>query len=134
MICCSRRASKSSLYVFTLLTFKIFTIVCDTWYAGVDVSGKIALVKYGRGFRGLKVKGKVSCYCSIKPVLNIYLAAQEAGAVGCIIFTDPGDDGEMTEENGYEQYPNGPARQPSSVQRGSVQFVGSRPSTIPTDH
>lgn len=40
-----------------------------------------------------------------------------------IIFTDPGDDGEITEANGYEQYPNGPARQESSVQRGSVQFV-----------
>lgn len=52
-------------------------------------------------------------------------AAQEAGAVGCLIFTDPGDDGEVTEENGYEQYPNGPARQPSSVQRGSVQFVSA---------
>ena len=38
-------------------------------------------------------------------------AAQEAGAVGCLIFTDPGDDGEITEENGYQKYPDGPARQ-----------------------
>jgi len=50
-------------------------------------------------------------------------AAQEAGAIGVLIFTDPGDDGEITEANGYEAYPAGPARQPSSVQRGSVQFV-----------
>lgn len=65
-------------------------------------------------------------------------AAQEAGAVGCLIFTDPGDDGEITEAHGYAQYPEGPARQvrttsltrsceltmqQSSVQRGSVQFV-----------
>lgn len=55
------------------------------------------------------------------------LAAQEAGAIGCIIFTDPGDDGEMTEENGYKPYPEGPARQPSSVQRGSVQFLSKYP-------
>ncbi|KAK4687379.1 N-acetylated-alpha-linked acidic dipeptidase, partial [Tremellales sp. Uapishka_1] len=73
---------------------------------GIDLTGKIALVKYGRVFRGLKIK-----------------AAQEAGAIGCIIFTDPADDGEMTEANGYEKYPDGPARQASSIQRGSCQFV-----------
>ncbi|KAL1406998.1 Vacuolar protein sorting-associated protein 70 [Vanrija albida] len=77
---------------------------------GIDFTGKIALVKYGRVFRGLKVK-----------------AAQEAGAIGTLIFTDPGDDGEVTEANGYEQYPAGPARVPSSVQRGSVQFLSKYP-------
>ncbi|OXM82196.1 membrane protein [Cryptococcus neoformans Bt63] len=77
---------------------------------GVDIDGKIVLAKYGGCFRGLKVK-----------------AAQEAGATGVIIFTDPGDDGEITEENGYEVYPKGPARQPSSVQRGSVQFISKYP-------
>jgi N-acetylated-alpha-linked acidic dipeptidase len=77
---------------------------------GIDFTGKIALVKYEKVFRGLKVK-----------------AAQEAGAIGCIIFTDPGDDGEITEANGYEAYPNGPARQPSSIQRGSVQFISKYP-------
>ncbi|WVQ80772.1 hypothetical protein IAT38_002877 [Cryptococcus sp. DSM 104549] len=77
---------------------------------GVDFKDKIVLVKYGGCFRGLKVK-----------------AAQEAGAVGVIVFTDPGDDGEITEENGYEVYPKGPARQPSSVQRGSVQFISKYP-------
>lgn len=40
--------------------------------------------------------------------------------IGCLIFTDPGDDGNVTEENGYAAYPDGPARNPSSVQRGSV--------------
>lgn len=77
---------------------------------GVDFTGTIALVKYGHNFRGLKVK-----------------AAQEAGAIGCIIFTDPGDDGEITEANGYKPYPEGIARVPSSVQRGSVQFLSMYP-------
>nr|ODN97610.1 membrane protein [Cryptococcus depauperatus CBS 7855] len=77
---------------------------------GIDFTGKIVLAKYGGCFRGLKVK-----------------AAQEAGAVGVIVFTDPGDDGEFTEENGYQAYPKGPARQPSSVQRGSVQFISKYP-------
>jgi N-acetylated-alpha-linked acidic dipeptidase len=70
----------------------------------------IVLVKYGKVFRGLKVK-----------------AAQEAGAIGCLIYSDPGDDGEKTIKNGYKPYPEGPARQPSSVQRGSVQFLSSYP-------
>ncbi|KAK8864419.1 hypothetical protein IAR55_001667 [Kwoniella newhampshirensis] len=77
---------------------------------GIDFTGKIVLVKYGACFRGLKIK-----------------AAQEAGAVGVIIFTDPEEDGESTEENGYKPYPEGPARQPSSVQRGSVQFISKYP-------
>jgi hypothetical protein len=46
------------------------------------------LAKYGGPFRGLKVKN-----------------AQEHGMIGCIIFTDPGDDGEITEANGYAPYP-----------------------------
>lgn len=72
----------------------------------ISLSGKIALIKYGNVFRGLKVK-----------------RAQELGMVGAIIYTDPGDDGHITEENGYETYPDGPARNPSSVQRGSCQFL-----------
>jgi N-acetylated-alpha-linked acidic dipeptidase len=59
--------------------------------------------------------------------LTLRPAAQEAGAIGCIIFTDPGNDGEITEANGYAHYPDGPARQPSSVQRGSVQFLSKYP-------
>lgn len=80
----------------------------DLERAGISVEGAVVLVKYGKVFRGLKVK-----------------AAQEAGALGCLIYSDPGDDGEITVENGYEVYPDGPARNPSSVQRGSVQFLSS---------
>jgi N-acetylated-alpha-linked acidic dipeptidase len=78
--------------------------------AGIDLKGKISVVKYGGIFRGLKVK-----------------RAQDLGMVGTIIYSDPGDDDGITEENGYEAYPEGPARQPSSVQRGSVQFLSVRP-------
>ena len=39
-------------------------IACDSQYVGIDVSGKIALVKYGKVFRGLKVKGDLSCNSS----------------------------------------------------------------------
>ncbi|KAK5064267.1 hypothetical protein LTR84_000100 [Exophiala bonariae] len=77
---------------------------------GISVEGKIALARYGGPFRGLKVKN-----------------AQERGAIGVVIFTDTADDGNVTEANGYAAYPHGPARNPSSVQRGSVQFLSTYP-------
>jgi len=42
-------------------------------------------------------------------------------------FTDPADDGNITVANGYAAYPDGPARNPTSVQRGSVQFLSTYP-------
>lgn len=78
--------------------------------AGVDLDGKIVITRYGRIFRGLKVK-----------------FAQDLGASGVLIYSDPGDDFGVTEANGYKPYPDGPARQPSSVQRGSVQFLSLGP-------
>jgi N-acetylated-alpha-linked acidic dipeptidase len=66
---------------------------------GVSVKGKIVIARYGQGWRGLKPK-----------------LAQEHGAVGCIIFSDPRDDGYATED----AYPKGPARPANGVQRGSV--------------
>jgi N-acetylated-alpha-linked acidic dipeptidase len=82
----------------------------DLIKANVSLEGKIAVAKYGGIFRGLKIK-----------------RAQELGMVGAVLFTDPGDDGEATEENGVELYPDGPGRNPSSVQRGSAQFLSVAP-------
>ena len=81
--------------------------------AKVNVTGKIAIARYGKIFRGLKVK-----------------FAQEHGAVGVLIYSDPGDDQGITPANGYKQYPHGPARQESSVQRGSVQFLSQILETL----
>lgn len=77
---------------------------------GVELEGKIALAKYGGPFRGLKVKN-----------------AQAHGMVGAVIFTDTGDDGNVTEAKGYAAYPYGKARNPTTVQRGSVQFLSTYP-------
>ncbi len=69
---------------------------------GVSVKGKIAIARYGGSWRG------------IKPRL-----AQEHGAVGCIIYSDPKDDG-------YYQgdvYPKGPFKNENGVQRGSVMDI-----------
>ena len=67
---------------------------------GIDVKGKIVIARYGGGWRGLKPK-----------------LAQEHGAVGCIIYSDPRDDG----YGAGDVYPKGGFRPPEGVQRGSVQ-------------
>jgi N-acetylated-alpha-linked acidic dipeptidase len=82
----------------------------DLLKANISLKGKIAIAKYGRIFRGLKVK-----------------RAQELGMVGTVIYSDPGDDGKYTDEHGDDLYPDGPARNPSSVQRGSTQFLSVAP-------
>jgi N-acetylated-alpha-linked acidic dipeptidase len=66
---------------------------------GIDVKGKIVIARYGGGWRGLKPK-----------------LAQEHGAVGCIIYSDPQNDGYGL----GDVYPKGGWRPPEGVQRGSV--------------
>ena len=66
---------------------------------GVSVKGKIVIARYGAGWRGLK------------PLL-----AQQHGAVGCIIYSDPQGDGYAVDG----VYPDGPMRPPHGIQRGSV--------------
>ncbi len=66
---------------------------------GVSVKGAIVLVRYGQTWRGIKPK-----------------LAAEHGAVGCLIYSDPKDDG----YDRGETYPEGPMRPPEGVQRGSV--------------
>ena len=74
--------------------------------AGVDVKGTIVIVRYGNSFRGVKAK-----------------VAEDHGAVGCIIYSDPEDDGYMQ----GDVYPKGPWRPVASGQRGSVQYLFDYP-------
>ncbi|HUS06921.1 MAG TPA: M28 family metallopeptidase [Bryobacteraceae bacterium] len=66
---------------------------------GVDVKGKIVIARYGKSWRGTKPK-----------------VAYEHGAIGCLIYSDPRDDGYFM----GDVYPKGPFRPAQSVQRGSV--------------
>ena len=66
---------------------------------GISVRGKIVIVRYGKSWRGLKPR-----------------LAEEHGAAGCIIYSDPHDDGFFTDDT----YPYGEARPSGGVQRGSV--------------
>jgi N-acetylated-alpha-linked acidic dipeptidase len=66
---------------------------------GISVKGAIVLARYGHSWRGIKPK-----------------LAAEHGAIGCIIYSDPADDGYSEDA----VFPNGPMRPADGVQRGSV--------------
>lgn len=73
---------------------------------GIDVKGKIVIARYGGGWRGLKPK-----------------LAQEHGAIGCIIYSDPANDGYAA----GDPYPKGDTRPSTGVQRGSVEDMTTFP-------
>src|SRR6185295_6382308 len=64
-----------------------------------SVKGAIVIARYGESWRGIKPK-----------------VAGEHGALGCLIYSAPKDDG----FNGGEVFPQGPMRPPDGAQRGSV--------------
>jgi N-acetylated-alpha-linked acidic dipeptidase len=66
---------------------------------GISIKGKIVIARYGRTWRGLKPK-----------------LAQDHGAAGCLIYSDPRDDGFYVDN----PYPEGPMRPAQGAQRGSV--------------
>jgi N-acetylated-alpha-linked acidic dipeptidase len=69
---------------------------------GMGVEGKIALARYGRGYRGIKAK-----------------LAEEHKAAALIIYSDPQDDGYAQGDT----YPDGPWRPMTAVQRGSILYT-----------
>lgn len=78
---------------------------------GIDVTGKIAIARYGKSWRGIKPK-----------------LAGEKGAIGTIIYSDPADDG----YGAGDVYPKGPFKNDSGVQRGSVMDMPTYPGDVLT--
>lgn len=78
---------------------------------GVSVKGKIVLVRYGGNYRGVKV----------------YIA-QQKGAAGVLIYSDPSDDGYYRGDT----YPTGPYQPETGVQRGSVNYLFKYPGDATT--
>jgi N-acetylated-alpha-linked acidic dipeptidase len=73
---------------------------------GISVKGAIVIARYGQSWRGIKPK-----------------VAAEHGAVGCIIYSDPHDDGYFADD----VFPAGPMRNKNGVQRGSVMDMPTYP-------
>jgi N-acetylated-alpha-linked acidic dipeptidase len=78
---------------------------------GVDVKGKIVIAKYQGSWRGIKPK-----------------LAAEKGAIGCIIYSDPQDDGYVA----GDVYPKGAFKNKTGVQRGSVMDMPTYPGDVLT--
>ncbi|MDT7829992.1 transferrin receptor-like dimerization domain-containing protein [Pricia sp. S334] len=78
---------------------------------GIDVKGKIVIAKYYGSWRGIKPK-----------------LAAEKGAIGCIIYSDPKDDGYVK----GDVYPKGPFKNKTGVQRGSVMDMPLYPGDVLT--
>ncbi len=78
---------------------------------GISVKGKIVLVRYGTNYRGVKA-----------------FVAQEHGAAGVLIYSDPADDGYTR----GDIYPEGPYRPATGVQRGSIQYMFQYPGDVTT--
>lgn len=92
---------------------------------GANLTDKIVIVRYGGIYRGLKVDTIVLLFPH--PDKLQIKGAEELGAAGVLIYSDPRDDGYVTVENGFRPYPHGPARNPTSVQRGSSMFLSVYP-------
>jgi N-acetylated-alpha-linked acidic dipeptidase len=73
---------------------------------GIDVKGKVVIARYGQSWRGIKPK-----------------VAAEHGAIGCIIYSDPRDDGYFA----GDVYPKGAFRNEYGAQRGAVQDMPTYP-------
>jgi N-acetylated-alpha-linked acidic dipeptidase len=73
---------------------------------GISVKGAIVIARYGASWRGIKPK-----------------VAAERGAIGCLIYSDPRDDGYFVEG----VFPDGPMRSKDGVQRGSVMDMPTYP-------
>ena len=73
---------------------------------GISVKGAIVIAKYGGSWRGIKPK-----------------VAAEHGAIGCLIYSDPADDG----YGSGAVFPKGPMRPPQGVQRVSVEDMPTYP-------
>jgi len=78
---------------------------------GIDVKGKIVIAKYQGSWRGIKPK-----------------LAAEKGAIGCIIYSDPADDG----YGRGDVYPKGAFKNKTGVQRGSVMDMPTYPGDVLT--
>ncbi|KAM3479483.1 hypothetical protein MY5147_001678 [Beauveria neobassiana] len=80
--------------------------------SGISVAGKIGILKLANASPTLQAKG-------LDIFRGIQLSnAEKAGLIGVIFYTDPQNDGTITEANGYRPFPGGIARPLTGIERG----------------
>lgn len=92
--------------------------------ANVSVAGKIAVIKIGDVSPYLRERG-----------INVFRGEQiqscvDRGVAGVLVYPDPENDGPITIANGYEAFPDGPARPPTMIERGSVALMSMSDSIM----
>lgn len=86
--------------------------------AGIDPKGKIAIIKSPSQSVFLDKFG-----IHTERAASI-LEAQKLGVSAVITYWDPQNDGEISEAHGYQSFPDGPARPPTAIERGTVGHLG----------
>lgn len=90
----------------------------------VSLVGKIGIIKLGNASPYVHEKN-----LSIFRVLSV-MNAEKAGIIGVVQYTDPGNDGSITEGNGYKPFPAGPARPLEAIERGGFGNIGKLMSLV----
>ncbi|KAL6892076.1 hypothetical protein GGI43DRAFT_195312 [Trichoderma evansii] len=91
----------------------------DLERANIDVKGKIGIIKLAAGSAYLRSR-------HLENFRGSQLAnANKAGLIGVVFYTDPQNDGLISEANGYKAYPAGPARPLAAIERGTVDRADS---------
>ncbi|EDO18928.1 hypothetical protein Kpol_1023p102 [Vanderwaltozyma polyspora DSM 70294] len=104
----SANGEVKSSYVFVNYgTLQDYKLLLDN---NISVEGKIHIIRNGDITQGFQLKN-----------------AELYGAIGVVTFSDPVDDGFVTNENGFASYPYGKARHLSSINRGSVAYLADIP-------
>ncbi|THC93383.1 hypothetical protein EYZ11_007140 [Aspergillus tanneri] len=126
----SARGNVTAEYVYA--NFGLDQDYEDLARAGINVEGKIVIIKLTFNSPLLeRLNATASRFTQIA-------SATKAGAIGVLAYTDTQGDDPYTEANGYLPFPDGPARPPSMIQRGTIGVVESSPNddefraTIPT--
>lgn len=84
----------------------------------VSLAGNIGIIKLGTATPYVREQN-----LSLFRALSVH-NAERAGMIGVVLYTDPGNDGPMTEGNGYKPFPDGPARPLEAIERGGFGSIG----------
>lgn len=84
----------------------------------VSLAGNIGIIKLGTATPYVREQN-----LSLFRALSVH-NAEQAGMIGVVLYTDPGNDGPMTEGNGYKPFPDGPARPLEAIERGGFGSIG----------
>jgi N-acetylated-alpha-linked acidic dipeptidase len=108
----SANGNMSASYVFC--NFGSAEDFQDLKRANVDAAGKIGIIKLANASPYLRLR-------NLEVFRGEQLAnAGRAGLIAIVFYTDPQNDGPVTEANGYKAFPAGPARPLAAIERGSV--------------